>query len=41
MKLEPGASVTLRYRLVILNGKATPDRLEREHGAFTAGKDPR
>jgi len=40
MKLEPGASVTFRYRLVILNGKATPDRIEREYAVFTAGKDP-
>jgi methane monooxygenase PmoA-like len=41
--LEPGASVTFRYRLLILDGKASADRLrlEREYAAFTAGKDPR
>ena len=38
--LEPGASVTFRYRLLILDGKASADRLEREHAAFAAGKDP-
>jgi len=37
--LEPVASVTFRYRLLILNGQATFDRLEREHAAFAAGKD--
>ena len=36
--LEPGASITFRYRLLILNGKATPDRLEREYVAFAAEK---
>jgi Family of unknown function (DUF6807) len=39
--LEPGASVTFRYRLVILSGKATSDRIEREYTAFAAGKDLR
>ncbi len=34
LTLEPGASVTFRYRFVILNGTATHDRLEREFNAF-------
>jgi hypothetical protein len=34
LTLEPGASVTFRYRFVILNGTATHDRLEREFTAF-------
>jgi hypothetical protein len=36
LTLEPGASVTFRYRFLILDGTATPDRLEREFAAFTA-----
>jgi Methane oxygenase PmoA len=35
LTLEPGASVTFRYRLVILQGRAAPDRLEREYAAFS------
>src|SRR6266566_5560883 len=34
MTLEPGASVTFRYRFLILEGTATPDRLDREFAAF-------
>ena len=34
LTLEPGASVTLRYRVLILEGKAAPDRLEREFKTF-------
>ena len=30
LTLAPGASVTFRYRLLILEGKAAPDQLERE-----------
>ena len=37
--LEPGASVTFRYRFLILDGKASADRLEREYTAFAGGKD--
>jgi len=36
LTLEPRASVTFRYRLLILEGTATPDRLEREFTAFAA-----
>jgi hypothetical protein len=36
LTLEPQASVTFRYRFLILDGTATPDRLEREFAAFTA-----
>ena len=34
LTLEPRAAVTFRYRVLILEGKATPDRLEREFNAF-------
>jgi hypothetical protein len=36
LTLEPGASVTFRYRVAILDGTATADRLEREFTAFRA-----
>jgi hypothetical protein len=36
LTLEPGASVTLQYRLLILEGTASSDRLEREFKAFAA-----
>ena len=32
--LEPGKSVTFKYRVLILGGAATPDRIERESKAF-------
>ena len=32
--LEPGASATFRYRIVIVDAKATADRIEREFKAF-------
>jgi len=38
LTLEPGASVTFRYRFLILDGTATPDRLEREFNAFADGR---
>jgi hypothetical protein len=34
MTLEPGKSATFRYRVLILGGPATPDRIERESQAF-------
>ncbi len=37
--LEPGASATFRYRVVILGGLAGPDRIEREFQAFSATAD--
>ena len=33
--LEPGASATFRYRVVVLEGKASADRLDREFTAFS------
>ena len=33
--LEPGASATFRYRVVVLEGKAPADRLDREFTAFS------
>jgi methane monooxygenase PmoA-like len=36
LTLEPRASATFRYRVLILEGKATADRLEREFTAFAA-----
>jgi hypothetical protein len=33
--LEPGTSVTFKYRVLILGGAATPDRIEREYQTFT------
>ena len=34
LTLEPGKSVTFRYRVLILGGPSTPDRIERESQAF-------
>jgi hypothetical protein len=34
LTLEPGKSVTFKYRVVILGGPSTPDRIEREYKAF-------
>ena len=34
--LEPGASATFRYRIVVLEEKAAADRIEREYKAFAA-----
>ena len=36
LTLEPGASATFRYRVVVLEGRAPADRIEREFKAFTA-----
>ncbi len=35
--LEAGKSVTFRYRVLILGGPSTPDRIEREYKAFAQG----
>jgi methane monooxygenase PmoA-like len=34
--LEPGASVTFHYRVLIVDGRTTPDQIEREYKQFTA-----
>ncbi len=34
LTLEPGKSVTFRYRVLILNGKATPEDIEKRYQAF-------
>ena len=34
--LEPGASATFRYRVVVLEERAPADRIEREFKAFAA-----
>jgi Methane oxygenase PmoA len=34
LTLEPGKSVTFKYRVLILGGPSTPDRIERESKAF-------
>ena len=34
LTLEPGKSVTFKYRVLILGGPSTPDRIEREYKAF-------
>jgi hypothetical protein len=34
LTLEPGASVTFNYRVLVLGGPSTPDRIERESRAF-------
>lgn len=34
LTIEPRASVTFRYRVLVLEGSATPDRIDREYGAF-------
>jgi len=36
--LQPGASATFRYRIVILQEKAPADRLQREYDAFVAAR---
>ena len=36
--LEPGASATFRYRVVVLEEKAPADRIEREYKAFAGGR---
>jgi hypothetical protein len=35
LALEPGQSVTFRYRIWVLSGSASPQRIESEYGAFT------
>ena len=39
--LEPHASAAFRYAVLVLEGTATPDRLEREYNAFAAGQSTR
>jgi hypothetical protein len=34
--LEPGASATFRYRIMVVDGKAPADRIEHEYAAFAA-----
>ena len=34
LTLEPGKSVTFKYRVLILSGKATPDDIERQYKTF-------
>jgi Family of unknown function (DUF6807) len=34
LTLEPGASATFRYRILVVDAKATADRIEREFNAF-------
>lgn len=34
--LEPGQSLTFRYRIVILSGAATPEQIESQHQAFVS-----
>ena len=36
LTLEPQASIAFRHRILILQSKATPDRLEREFTTFAA-----
>jgi hypothetical protein len=36
--LQPGASATFRYRVVVLEEKAPADRIERDFDAFAAGR---
>jgi len=38
--IEPHASASFRYRIVVLEGTATPDRTEREYNAFAAAQTP-
>jgi hypothetical protein len=35
--LAPGASVTFKYRVLVLDGKATPEAIEREFRVFSQG----
>lgn len=37
LSLQPGESVTMRYRVLILSGAETTDRIEGEYQDFTAG----
>ena len=37
-KLEPGATATFRYRIVVLEEKASADRIEREYKTFAAAR---
>ena len=39
--IEPHASATFRYSVVVLEGAATPDRVEREYTAFAASQTSR
>ena len=39
--LEPHASATFRYSILVLEGTATADRLEREYNAFAAAQSSR
>jgi hypothetical protein len=39
--IEPRASATFRYEVVVLEGNATPERIEREYNAFTASQTSR
>jgi hypothetical protein len=39
--LEPRASATFRYAVVVLEGTATPERVEHEYHAFTASQTSR
>jgi Methane oxygenase PmoA len=41
LTLEPRASVTFRYRVVVLQGKAAPERIEREFRDFAGGQSSR
>lgn len=36
--LEPGHSATFRYRIVVLDEKSTPARIEREFTSFAADR---
>jgi hypothetical protein len=37
LTIDPGKSVTFKYRVLILSGAATPEAIERDYKAFTAG----
>ena len=37
LTLEPGKSVTFKHRIVIVSGATTPQAIESEYKAFTAG----
>src|SRR5437764_512400 len=39
--IEPHASATFRYRVLVIEGTATADRLEREYNAFAAAQTSR
>jgi hypothetical protein len=36
--LEPRASATFRYAVLVIEGAATPERLEHEYNSFAAGE---